>query len=108
MTAIQPALDGTLPEPTDLTYTQWVDRIRPTFVEVAKDGRHFTTFWVAKEYDLPEPPNPRAHWGNAAQQFARERLVEDAGTDRSIRPTGGRSRVGLWRGTRAAQAGRVA
>jgi hypothetical protein len=109
MTApVQPALDGTLPAPGQLSYAEWVDRIRPTFVEVAKSGRRFTTFEVAKEYGLPEPPNPKADWGNATQMFARERLIEDAGTDRSARPTSERSRVGVWRGTRAAQAGRIA
>lgn len=108
MPAQQPQLDGTLPEPNELTYTEWVDRIRPTFVEVAKTGRRFTTYEVAKEYDLPEPPNPKADWGNATQMFARERLIEDAGTDRSSRPSSERSRVGVWRGTRAAQLGRAA
>lgn len=107
MPTVQPRLDGSVPAVTELTYLEWVDRIRPTFVEVARTGRRFTTFEVAMEYDLPEPPNPKADWGNATQRFARERLIEDAGTDRSSRPTSERSRVGVWRGTRAAQAGRV-
>lgn len=108
MPAQQPQLDGTLPAPTECSYAEWVERIRPTFVAVAKTGRRFTTFEVAREYSLPEPPNPKADWGNAAQRFARERLIEEAGTDRSSRPTSERSRVGVWRGTRAAQAGRAA
>lgn len=109
MPVVQPALDGTLPDPADgLTYAEWVDRIRPAFVAVARTGRRFTTYEVADEYKLPDPPKPRSDWGNATQQFARERLIEDAGTDRSARPTSERSRVGVWRGTRAAQAGRVA
>jgi hypothetical protein len=108
MTAIQPALDGTLPEPTDLTYTQWVDRIRPAFVAMARTGRRFTTYEAAKEHDLPEPANPKAAWGNATQCFEREGLIEHVGFDRSCRPTGGHSAVAVWRGTRAARAGRVA
>lgn len=109
MPAQQPTLDGTLPTPASgLSYAEWVDRIRPAFVAEARTGRRFTTYEVAKDYGLPEPANPRADWGNAVQTFAREGLIEDAGTDRSARPTSERSRVGVWRGTRAAQAGRAA
>ena len=108
MTALQPTLDGTMPAPTELTYAEWVDRIRPAFVEIAKTGRRFTTYEVAKDNDLPEPPNPRADWGNATQLFVREHLIEHCGFDRSSRPTGEHSAVSVWRGTRAAQAGRIA
>ncbi|MGW5430396.1 hypothetical protein ACWET9_24770 [Streptomyces sp. NPDC004059] len=108
MTALQPTLDGSIPAPGQLTYAEWVDRIRPTFVEVAKTGRRFTTFEVAKEYGLPEPRNPKADWGNATQTFAREHLIERLGYEQSSRPTGEKSAVAVWRGTRAAQAGRIA
>jgi hypothetical protein len=108
-TVQQPQLDGTLPEPaTGLTYTEWVDLVRPAFVKAAKSGRRFTTYEIAHDYNLPEPPRPCSDWGNAAQRFAREGLIEHVTFDRSSRPTGERSAVGVWRGTRAAQAGRVA
>jgi hypothetical protein len=105
MTTVQPTLDGTVPAPD---YHTWRNLIRPSFVAAAKTGRRFTTYEIAKEYDLPEPAKPRADWGNAAQAFEREGLIEHCGFDRSSRPTGEKSAVAVWRGTRAAQAGRVA
>lgn len=108
MTApIQPALDGSVPAASTLDYLGWCDLVRPAFVTAARTGQRFTTYEIAKGRDLPEPPNPRADWGNAAQRFAREGLIEHVGYDRSSRPTGERSAVAVWRGTRAAQAGRV-
>jgi hypothetical protein len=109
MTTVQPALDGTVPTPASvLGYAEWVDLVRPAFVAAARTGRRFTTYEVAKDNDLPEPPNPRADWGNATQLFVRDRLIEHCGFDRSSRPTGEKSAVAVWRGTRAAQAGRIA
>ncbi|MET8826037.1 hypothetical protein ABZX40_13275 [Streptomyces sp. NPDC004610] len=106
--AIQPALDGTLPAPATLSYPEWADHVRPAFVAAARSGRRFTSYEIAVENDLPEPANAKADWGNFVQSLAREGLIEDAGTDRSARRTSERSRVAVWRGTRAAQAGRVA
>ena len=106
MPAQQPTLDGTLPE-SALDYHTWVDHIRPAFVAAARTGQLFTTYQVAKDNDLPEPANPRADWGNAAQAFEREGLIEHCGYDRSSRPTGEKSAVAVWRGTRAAQNGRI-
>lgn len=103
----QPTLDGTLPEQA-LDYHAWVDRIRPAFVAAARSGREFTTYEIAKAAELPEPRCPRADWGNATQLFVREGLIEHVAFDRSRRPTGERSAVGVWRGTRAARAGRIA
>ncbi|MFJ4682005.1 hypothetical protein [Streptomyces sp. NPDC088789] len=109
MTAIQPALDGTLPTPpSGLTYPEWADQVRPAFVAAARTGRLFTSYEIAKDNDLPEPPNPRADWGNLVLSLVRDRLIEHVTFDRSSRPTGERSAVAVWRGTRAAQAGRVA
>ncbi|WP_393075135.1 hypothetical protein [Streptomyces sp. LN704] len=103
----QPTLDGTLPAPT-LEYPDWIDRIRPAFAAAARTGRRFTTYEIAKNADLPEPTNPRADWGNAVQSFVRDGLIEHCGFDRSSRPTGEHSAVSVWRGTRAARAGRIA
>jgi hypothetical protein len=109
MPAQQPTLDGTLPNPDDsLTYAEWCEHIRPAFVAMARTGRRFTTWEAAKEHNLPEPAKPRADWGNAAQAFARQGLIEHCGYDRSSRPTGEKSAVAVWRGTRAAQAGHIA
>ena len=108
MPAQQPTLDGTMPGPDELTYAEWVDRIWPAFVAAARSGREFTTYEIARDADLPEPPNPRADWGNAVQLFVRQQLIEHVAFDRSRRPTGERSAVGVWRGTHAAREGRVA
>lgn len=108
MTApIQPTLDGSLPAP-GLDYESWVDLVRPYYVAAARTGRRFSFYEVAKDNKLPEPSCPRADWGNAAQRFAREGLIERVAYDRSCRPTGEKSAVAIWRGTRAAQAGRIA
>jgi hypothetical protein len=107
MPAQQPTLDGTLPTPA-ADYHTWVDAIRPAIVAMARTGRRFTVYEAAKEHNLPEPPNPRADWGNATQAFVRDGLLEHCGFDRSLRPTGEHSAVSVWRGTRAAQAGRAA
>ncbi|SEC02616.1 hypothetical protein SAMN04490357_0994 [Streptomyces misionensis] len=108
MTApIQPALDGTVPV-AGLDYHAWCDLVQPAFVAAAASGRRFTTYEVAADNDLPEPPCPRADWGNFTQTLVRDRLIEHVGFDRSSRPTGEKSAVAVWRGTRAAQAGRAA
>ncbi|MCZ4602964.1 hypothetical protein O3S80_04085 [Streptomyces sp. Lzd4kr] len=107
MPAQQPTLDGTLPTPAP-DYHTWADQVRPAFVAAARTGRLFTTYEIAKDNDLPEPGNPRADWGNFAQQLVREGLIEHVAFDRSSRPTGERSAVSVWRGTKAAQAGRAA
>ena len=103
----QPTLDGTLPAPAS-DYPTWVDEVRPAFVAAARTGRLFTSYEIAKANELPEPPNPRADWGNLVLSLVRDGLIEHVTFDRSSRPTGERSAVAVWRGTRAAQAGRVA
>ena len=108
MTApVQPALDGSVP-PVAADYHSWVATVRPAFVAAARSGRRFTTYEVAEEHRLPEPPNPRADWGNFTQGLVRDRVIEHCGFDRSSRPTGEKSAVAVWRGTRAAQAGHAA
>lgn len=107
MPAQQPQLDGTLPEPTP-DYATWCDLVRPAFVTAARSGRLFTSYEIVKDNDLPEPPNARADWGNLVLALVRDGLIEHVTFDRSSRPTGERSAVGVWRGTRAAQTGRAA
>jgi hypothetical protein len=109
MTTVQPTLDGTIPEPdSGLSYTEWADQVRPAFVTAARTGRLFTTYEVTHDNNLPEPPNSKSDWGNFTQGLVRDRLIEHVTFDRSSRPTAERSAVHVWRGTRAAQAGRVA
>jgi hypothetical protein len=107
MPATQPTLDGTVPIPAD-DYHSWAAQVRPAFVTAASTGRLFTSYEIAEEHDLPEPPNPRADWGNLVLSLVRDGLIEHVSFDRSRRPTGERSAVAVWRGTRAAQAGRIA
>ena len=107
MPAIQPTLDGTQPAAAP-DYHTWVDQVRPAFVAAARTGQLFTSYEIARANALPEPPNPRADWGNLVLSLVRDRVIEHVTFDRSRRPTGERSAVGVWRGTRAAQAGRAA
>jgi hypothetical protein len=103
MTSTQPTLDGTLPEPAD-DYQTWVNQVRPVFVEVARTGEPFLYWQIARSYGLPDPPDRDHDWGRLAAQLHREgfRWVGGGG----LRGPG--PRVRRWRGTRAAQAGRVA
>ncbi|MEH0542949.1 hypothetical protein QA802_07670 [Streptomyces sp. B21-105] len=107
MPAQQPQLDGTLPEPS-LDYRSWVDTIRPAFIRAARTGQWFTSYEIAKTNDLPEPANPKADWGNFVQSLVRHGVIEHCGWDETSRPGGEHSGVKVWRGTRAAQTGRVA
>ena len=108
MTApVQPTLDGSVPPPV-ADYHSWANTVRPAFLAAARSGRRFTTYEVAADADLPEPPNAKSDWGNFTQGLVRDRVIEHCGFDRSSRPTGEKSAVAVWRGTRAAQAGRVA
>lgn len=107
MPALQPTLDGTLPTPTT-DYPTWVDTVRPAFVEAARSGERFTSYEIAKTNNLPEPANPKASWGHLVQALVRDGVIEQCGWDESSRPSGGHSGVKVWRGTRAARAGRIA
>jgi hypothetical protein len=107
MPVTQPTLDGTVPIPA-ADYHTWAEQVRPAFVAAARTGQLFTSYEVAKAHSLPEPPNPRAEWGNLVLSLVRDGLIEHAAFDRSRRTTGERSAVAVWRGTRAAQAGHAA
>lgn len=109
MPAQQPMLDGEIPTPdSGLDYHTWCDQVRPAFVAAARTGERFTSYEVAKTHELPEPANPKADWGNFVQSLVRDHVIEQCGWDETIRPGGEHSGVKVWRGTRAAQAGRVA
>jgi hypothetical protein len=100
---VQPALDGTVPEPAD-DYETWVDTVRPTFVTVAATGRRFVSWQIKHEHKLPDPPDPAHDWGKLLSRLHREGLIEPDG----FGFTRDRSCVNAWRGTRAAREGRAA
>ncbi|MFI9154540.1 hypothetical protein [Streptomyces sp. NPDC053367] len=103
MPAIQPALDGTLPAPaTD--FESWVDAVWPTFVEAAKTGRPFVCWQVADANDLPHPPCQERDWARLMGRLHRAHVVRYDGFGFAR----DKSACRRWRGTRAAQAGRVA
>ncbi|WP_407563366.1 hypothetical protein [Streptomyces sp. 184] len=89
-------------------FDTWLNKIRPAFMAAAVSGRTFTCYEVADENHLPEPPNPRAHWGRAMELLAADGYIRTAGWAASERPTTRHSGVRTWRGTRAAQQGRAA
>jgi hypothetical protein len=105
--AQQPTLDGTLPQPTP-DYHTWTEEIRPHYVAACQTGDEWTCYQIAEQHNLPNPPNPRADWGNFVQSLVRDGLAELVRFERSRRPSSERSAVAVWRGTRAAQQGRAA
>ncbi|WP_458089347.1 hypothetical protein [Streptomyces malaysiensis] len=115
MNHIQPALDG-MPEPDpDPTarpqsedYETWIATVWPKFIEAAATGRTFTCFEIADTHQLPDPPNPQAHWGRLMTLLKDEGYVRTAGWACTNRPTAHHSGVRTWKGTRAAQQGRAA
>jgi hypothetical protein len=84
-------------------YEAWCDEIRPVFERVATTRRSWTSFEIADEYDLPDPPNPKSHWGSFVHSLAADGLIEHVGYDETTRPGGDGSAVKVWRGTRAAR-----
>ncbi|MFD5508962.1 hypothetical protein ACFWIB_14465 [Streptomyces sp. NPDC127051] len=102
MNPVQPALDGTIPEPTD--YQTWADKVRPTFVRVARSRRrHWLTWQIRKEYGLDQAPDPAHDWGRFMTQLAADGLVQHDGFGYTL----DRSVVNAWRGTRGARRGRI-
>ena len=104
---VQPTLDGSLPAIAP-DYPTWVDLVEPTFITVARTDREWTSYEIAREYSLPEPPKPETHWGSFVHRLASRGVIEHCGWDETSRPSGEHSGVKVWRGTPAAQAGRVA
>lgn len=69
MPAQQPTLDGTLP-PQAPDYHTWADTIRPHYLTACQTGREWTCYEIAEQHELPEPPNPRADWGNFVKSLS--------------------------------------
>ncbi|WP_333744093.1 hypothetical protein [Streptomyces ardesiacus] len=102
---VQPALDGTIPQPTPAEdFETWVDRVRPAFETAAASGREFASWHIKVAEHLPDPPNPKAMWGQLLHRLHDEGLIEPA----SWTTTRDGSGVRTWRGTRAARRGRAA
>ncbi|WP_020135109.1 hypothetical protein [Streptomyces sp. 351MFTsu5.1] len=112
MTHIQPAFDGTelaapAPSATRRTvddYEAWESEVRPKFVEVAKTGRPFLCWKIAREYDLPEPPNQKFDWARLMSGLHRDRIVRVDGFGLAR----DKSACRRWRGTAEAISGRAA
>ncbi len=107
---VQPALDGSVPEPAKTRtqrrvddYETWVELVRPVFLRVAAAGKPFTSWDVADEHDLPEPPNSRSHWGNFISLLREDGLITHYGWTNSHRPGDNKSGVKVWCGTRLAR-----
>lgn len=88
-----------MPEPPKTDYETWADTVRPTFETVAATGQAFLCWTVAKEFDLPDPPNPSRDWA---------RLIGTLHHDGVVRYDGfglarDKSAVRRWRGTAAAR-----
>ncbi|MGW4222945.1 hypothetical protein ACWEG1_05760 [Streptomyces bauhiniae] len=106
MTApIQPALDGSIPEPPAQAadYETWLDAVWPAFVAAAATGRTFTTYEVVDAHRLPQPPNPQAHWGRLMTLLKDQGYIRTAGWACSTRPTTHHSGVRTWKGTAVAR-----
>lgn len=111
MTAtVQPALDGSIPEPSKTKtrqraedYETWLAIVWPKFIAAAATGRTFTTYEVVDAHQLPDPPNPQAHWGRLMTLLKDEGYIRTAGWACSDRPTAHHSGVRTWRGTAAAR-----
>lgn len=104
MTAIQPELDGTEPEPSD-DYLTWAESVRPTFVKVARSRRRgWLTWQIKQQYKLPDPPDPAHDWGRFMTRLCADGVIQHDG----VGQTRDKSLVHAWRGTRAARQGRAA
>lgn len=112
MTHIQPAFDGTelaAPAPAKSrrvaeNYEAWESEVRPTFVKVAKTRRPFLCWQVAREHDLPEPPNQQRDWARLMTSLHRDGIVHCDGFGLAR----DKSACRRWRGTAEAAAGRAA
>jgi hypothetical protein len=109
MTAtVQPALDGSVPKSRAQEriedYETWVDRVRPTFVDVARTGAPFLCWKVAREHELPDPPDRDHDWGRFMASLHKDGVVRCDGFGH----TRDKSAVRRWRGTVAAMKGLAA
>lgn len=107
---VQPALDGSIPAPRTTAaqrqaedYETWLAEVWPKFIAAAATGRTFTTYEIADQHDLPNPPNPQAHWGRLMTLLKDEGYIRKVSWACSNRPTAHHSGVRTWKGTAAAR-----
>jgi hypothetical protein len=86
-------------------YETWLAAVRPAFEKAAAAGLPFTTYDIAHDNDLPEPPDSAHHWGRLMTLLREEGWIRHAGWACS---TTHHSGVRTWRGTAAARQGRAA
>jgi hypothetical protein len=93
-----------MPTPPQSDYDTWVLEVRPVYVAVAETGRRFVCWEIAREFDLPEPPNRQRDWARFVGELHRDGLISQDGYGEAR----DHSAVKQWRGTRAAMTGRAA
>lgn len=87
------------PEPPSADFDEWLATVRPIFEKVAATGRPFLCWTVAKEYELPEPPNPKQDWATLIKALHHDGFIYQDGFGNAR----DQSAVKKWRGTRAAR-----
>lgn len=88
-----------MPEPPKTDYETWADQVRPTFEQVAATGQAFLCWTVAKQYELPDPPNPSRDWARLIGALHHDGVVRYDGFGLAR----DKSAVRRWRGTAAAR-----
>ena len=86
---------------------EWLRLLVAAVARRAKRPGHFTTFEVATEAQLPEPPHPSL-WGIGTGIAHREGLIVSVAAGPSLRPRTNRSLVRVWLGARFAERGEAA
>ncbi|MFJ7269365.1 hypothetical protein ACIQV3_22435 [Streptomyces sp. NPDC099050] len=108
MTAVQPALDGTIPTSRARQraddYDSWVDAVRPALIKAAKTDKPFLFWHILRDPSLPLAPDPAHDPGRLAASLHRDGITRCAGYGKTL----DRSCVQRWRGSRALLEGRVA
>lgn len=99
MTATATPLPG-MPEPEHADdYTTWETLVRPTFEGVAATGQPFICWHVARDHELPEPPNRDRDWARFIGRLHHDGVIRTDGFGLARN----KSAVRRWRGTRAAR-----
>ncbi|MFF3928180.1 hypothetical protein [Streptomyces hirsutus] len=114
MTFMQPAFDGTelaasapaISRRIVDDYEAWVDEVTPYYVAAADTGQPFTVDAIARQYQLPDPPNPRAHWGSLPVKLQNDGIIRHLTGGTSARAR--HSMVHVWIGVPAAHREAVA
>lgn len=82
------------------TYEDFIAKAEPAFLKAAKTGRTFTSFEIAEQENIPDPPKAKAQWGGFISHLKAIKVIEQCGWANSKRPGDNSSSVKKWRGTR--------